>query len=127
MASPLITLIPSENPAALGQSVTLIATISPSLATGSITFKDGTTTLGTGTLSGGVASLVVSGLAAGTHSLTANYGGDSNDNAANSSATLTIDQPATSTTVSLSSSVNPSRFGTGRDAHGYSFAIRRDG
>ncbi len=47
-----------------------------------MTFHDGTTALGTGTISSGIATLATSSLAAGTHSITAQYGGDSNHNAA---------------------------------------------
>jgi RHS repeat-associated protein len=53
-----------------------------------VTFKDGTTTLGTATLSGGSATYATSTLAVGSHSITAAYGGDTNDNSSTSS-TLT--------------------------------------
>ena len=58
--------------------VTLTATVSPSAATGSITFSDGATVLGTAALAGGVATLTPGPLAAGAHSLKASYCGDSN-------------------------------------------------
>src|SRR5207237_9172797 len=44
-------LTSSPNPSTFGQSVALTATVSPSAATGTVTFKDGSTSLGTGTLS----------------------------------------------------------------------------
>ena len=45
--------------------------------TGTVTFKDGSTTLGTGTLSGDpTATLTTSSLIVGTHPITAAYGGD---------------------------------------------------
>ncbi len=48
-------LTSSINPSQLGQSTTLKATVTPSTATGTVTFKDGTTTLGTHALgTGGV-------------------------------------------------------------------------
>jgi len=50
------------------------------LPTGTVTFFDGATSLGTDTLSGaGTAALTLSSLAVGAHSLTAVYGGDSNN------------------------------------------------
>jgi hypothetical protein len=58
--------------------VTLTATVTPSAATGSITFNDGAIVLGTAVLTGGVATLLPGPLAAGAHSLTASYPGDSN-------------------------------------------------
>lgn len=70
-------LTSSPNPAMSGQSVTLTATVSPSAATGSVTFVDGATTLGSTTLSGGVAKFVTSNFALGAHALTAVYGGNS--------------------------------------------------
>ena len=75
------------------QHVTLTSRVSPSptepgTPTGKIIFKDGTRTLGTVTMAGGAASLSTT-FAAGTHSIVAQYSGDSNFNP-NHSATLTI-------------------------------------
>lgn len=72
----------SQNPAAVGQPITLTATVAPSgpnvgLPTGTVTFMDGSTALGSGTLnSSGLATLVISSLAAGPHAITAVYSGD---------------------------------------------------
>ncbi len=80
-ASTTLALTSSVNPSGFGQSVTFTATIMPQYggqASGTITFKDGATTLGSGAVSGNAASLTTSGLAVGTHSITAIYGGDSN-------------------------------------------------
>ena len=81
------SMILSASPASssdIGQKVTLKAKLSPSavgnFTTGgeTITFINGATTLGTGTLSSGVATLRTSRLAAGRYSLTAVYAGDTN-------------------------------------------------
>jgi hypothetical protein len=61
-----------------GQTITLTATVTPSGATGTVTFSDGQTSLGQSTLSGGQATFPTSTLAVGSHSLTASYGGDGN-------------------------------------------------
>ncbi len=58
-------------------SITFTATVDPSAATGTVTFRDGVTTIGTATLSGGIATFTTSSLNAGTHEITATYGGDS--------------------------------------------------
>jgi hypothetical protein len=59
----------------------------PAGATGSITFRDGSTVLGSGIVSGvGVATFSTSTLAIGTHTITASYGGDSAYNVAVSAA-----------------------------------------
>ena len=70
------TLGASPNPSVFGQSVTFTATVTGSGATGTVTFKEGATTLGTGTLSGGTATFSTSSLAIGAHTITAVYGGD---------------------------------------------------
>jgi hypothetical protein len=73
------SLIASPNPSAFGQSVTFTATVTGSgTPTGTVTFKDGTKSLGTATLSAGQATLSTSGLKKGSHSITATYSGDSN-------------------------------------------------
>ena len=61
--------------AAPGTPVALTATVAPSNAVGSVTFTDASngTTLGSAPLSGGSASLTVSSLAEGDHSLTASF------------------------------------------------------
>ena len=76
VASTTNTLTSSLNPSTYGSNVTFTATVSPSDASGPVTFKDGATTLGTGTLSSGVATFTTNGLAVGDHLLTALYGGD---------------------------------------------------
>jgi len=71
----------SANPSVSGQSVTFTATVtakSPGGATptGTVTFKDGLSTLDTGTLnSSSQARFMTSTLAVGSHSI-ASYGGD---------------------------------------------------
>jgi Big-like domain-containing protein len=104
----------SNNPSILGAAVTLTASVT-SLATGTpsgtVTFQDGASTMGSGTLSGGTATIATSGLAAGAHSITAVYGGDAIFAGGTSPVlTQTVDKVASSTTVA--SSNNPSIFGT---------------
>jgi hypothetical protein len=71
----------SLNPSGFGEPVTFSAMITPQYsgqASGTVTFKDGATTLGSVAVSGNVANVTTSGLAVGTHSITAVYSGDSN-------------------------------------------------
>ncbi len=77
----------SGTPSTYGDNVTFTATVTRGAGTntpsGTVTFMEGATTLGTGTLSGGGASptatFSTTTLAVGTHSnITAVYGGDSN-------------------------------------------------
>jgi hypothetical protein len=66
----------SVNPSDLGQDVTFTATVTSSVLTpsGTVTFKDGTNTLGTAALdASGVAILTVNSLTTGTHTITAEY------------------------------------------------------
>ena len=69
------TLTTSTASPLAGASVVLTATVASSAATGTVTFKDGSTTLGTGTLSSGVTTYTVSSITSGTHSYTAAYAG----------------------------------------------------
>jgi hypothetical protein len=48
--------------------------------TGTVTFLDGSTSLGTAALNAGVATLTTSALSAGTHQIVAAYSGDTNFN-----------------------------------------------
>lgn len=65
--------------------------IAAALPSGTVTFLDGSTTLGSITLNGsGMAALNVSTLAVGTHTLVANYPGDGSFAPATASATVTV-------------------------------------
>jgi len=74
-----------------GQSVTFTATVAPqsgsNVPTGTVTFLDGTASLGTAQLNAsGVAKFSSTSLAVGTNSITAVYGGDSKDTGSSSTA-----------------------------------------
>jgi hypothetical protein len=105
-------VVSSINPTVSGQAVTFTATVTANAPgsgtpTGSVTFKDGTTTLGTGTLnSQGVAALTTTALGAGTHTIKAVYGGDSNF-LVSTSAGITQTVTKASTATSVASSANP--------------------
>src|SRR5262249_9633578 len=104
------SLTSSANPSTFGQSVTFTATVSPATASGTVTFLDGGTNIGTGTLSSGVATFATGALSVASHSITASYVGDGNDLASISTA-LTQTVTRAPTTVSLASSTNPSLYG----------------
>ena len=110
LASTTVTLTSSANPSAYGSPVTFTATVTPTTATGTVTFTDGSTTLGTGTISSGTATYSTSALAVGSQSITASYGGDTNDSSSTTTLTQTVTK--TSTTVTLASSANPSAYGS---------------
>ena len=109
------SLTSTPNPSTLGQTVTLSATVSAvapavGIPTGTVTFRDGATSLGVVTLVNGSASLTVSTLTTGSHSLTAVYSGSPNFNASTSPAVTQVVNPG-NTTTSLTSTPNPSNFG----------------
>jgi YVTN family beta-propeller protein len=89
--STVTALSVNDNPAFLGQSVTFTADVDSSTVgtpTGTVTFFDGMTALGPGTVSSGEATLVTTSLGLGSHSITAVYNGDANY-AGSSSGVLT--------------------------------------
>jgi len=90
-AATTTTLASSVNPSTPGQSVTFTATVASTVSgtiSGNVTFKDGTTTLGTQALdSMKKATLATTTLAVGTHPITAVYAG-AGDFATSTSATL---------------------------------------
>ena len=75
--TPPVMSAPSLNPAPLGSPIILTATV-PTGATGTVSFLDGTTLLGTAPVIGNTATLTISTLAPGTHSITSVYSGDAN-------------------------------------------------
>jgi hypothetical protein len=118
MAETSTSLTAAPNPATAGATVTLTATVTSSTAgtiTGTVTFLDGGTSIGTGTVgAGGVATLMTSALAAGSHSITASYGGDANYAGSVTPAPVTLvinGAGKASTTTAVASSLNPSTTG----------------
>lgn len=75
---PTTTAVTSNlTPAMTGSAVTFTATVSGGTPTGSVTFYDGPTPLGTSPLNGSFqATLTRSNLTAGTHTISAQYAGD---------------------------------------------------
>ncbi len=92
-ATTTTTLVSSQNPSNLGQSVTFTATVAPQFSgtvTGTVTFYDGTTTLKTVSVGGGAAKYSTSTLASGLHSITATYNGSTNFTASSASLSQTV-------------------------------------
>ncbi|RMI27592.1 Ig-like domain-containing protein [Nocardia stercoris] len=89
-----VTLAPVTG-ATVGQATTLTATVSPANAGGTVSFSDGTTVLGTGTVNAsGTATLSWTPTVAGSHSITANYSGTGT---ATTTGTVTVAAAGTST------------------------------
>ncbi len=104
-------LTSSLNPSTFGQSVTITAAVSPNTATGTVTFTIDGTPQTPVIVSSGQATFSSSSLSVGSHTITAAYSGDTNDLSSTSSAlTQTVTQITTTTT--LTSSQNPSTFGS---------------
>ncbi|MGQ3038126.1 MAG: Ig-like domain repeat protein [Neoaquamicrobium sediminum] len=106
-----VSLASSQNPSSLGDSVTFTATVAAttggSTPTGTVTFSvDGTPQAPVALSGSGQASFSTAALAPGAHAIAADYSGDTNYVASNTSLTQTVDQLGT--TTSLASSLNPS-------------------
>ena len=104
----------AANPAVFGQSVTFTATVSitspgAGTPTGTVTFQDSGTSIGTGALTGGTTATFRSNLTVATHIITASYGGDTNFSGSTSGTFLQTVNQATTTTVT--NTVNPSTYG----------------
>lgn len=119
-----ILVTSSLNPSSFGQTVTFTATVVAG-ATGSVSFKDGSTVLGNGTVANGVATLTTSTLAVGTHDITGVYSGDAGHPTATSpvlsqevdkaTPTLTVATSGPSTygdTITITTSLPPGTTGT---------------
>jgi hypothetical protein len=91
-----------------GQTVTMTATVSvlppaTGAATGTVRFFNGTTQLGTATISNGVATFTKSNFGVGTYSITAQYDGNASTAGSTSPArSLVVNMRQTSTALSLS-------------------------
>jgi hypothetical protein len=102
----------SANPSIYGQSVTFTAAVSSASGTptGTVKFLNGSANMGTAKLTGGVATLTTTFLGAATKSITAVYVGSTSFSGSTSSVLSQAVNPAPST-VTLTSSLNPSTFG----------------
>ena len=113
-ASTTTTLVSSQNPSNFGGAVTFTATVNSTagtLANGdTVHFIDGATILGSGLLSGGMASFTTTGLTAGTHKIKATFVTD-NSYATSSSAVLSEVVNGLPTTSTVASNLNPSIYG----------------
>ena len=104
-----LSLTGSAATISFGQSETVTATVAATISgrpapTGTVSFYDGTTLLGSSPVSGGAATWDASALAVGTHSFTAVYSGDSNFNPNTSSAAVAVAVSSLSPAFTLSSS-----------------------
>lgn len=109
-----MTLTSTPNPSTYGAKVTFTATVlaasTGGVPTGTATFREGGTVLGTATLDAtGKAAFETTTLGVGSHTITARYEGD----AAHASATASLSQrvDAATTVLALVSAVDPSVFG----------------
>ena len=100
-------LTASPNPSIYGSAVTFTATVTPSTATGTVTFYNYIYPQATVNLSGGQATWVTSTLVPAGQGITAWYHGDVNYQSSTSSMLLQTINPTPSST-SVSSSSNPS-------------------
>jgi autotransporter-associated beta strand protein len=115
-ASTTSVVTSTANPSVFGQATTLTATVTAvapgsGTPTGSVSFFDGATLLGTSPLDGsGTAALTTTGLAVGSQSITVVYGGDANYSGDTSPVLMQTVSQASTTSV-VTSSANPSVFG----------------
>ena len=106
------TLQSSLNPSTFGQTITFTAQLSSAsgIPTGTVQFTDGSTLLGTATVSGtGMATLSTSLLTIGSHTITATYQPTGIFPAATSALIQVVDPYPTTTT--LTSTPNPAAYG----------------
>lgn len=109
IASSSTSVTSSLNPAQVGNTVTFTAKVTGSSPTGTVQFTADGGALCTATLSGGSAPCSTSGLAAGTHNISASYSGDVNNKPSASPMLSETVSSVTSTTppvVNISSPAN---------------------
>ena len=113
------TVAVSPNPTPSGTPVTITATV-PTGATGTVTFYDGTTPIGTATINNSTATITIPSFSQGTHSITANYGGDANFGAGVSAPISLVITPAAD--FALTNKTTPQNIPPGASAS-YSISI----
>ena len=108
--TPTISLATSGTPSVYGAPVTFTATVTSGDAN-TITFYNGSSSLGTVTPNNGTAALTITGLSVGSYSIKATIAAGGNY-AANTSSTLTQVVNQATPTITLVSLPNPSTYGT---------------
>jgi hypothetical protein len=113
-AASTTTLQASPTTGDVNAQITLKASVTGDNPTGKVSFTAGSTSLGTATVTSGVATLQTSFAAAGSYPVTAAYAGDQNNAASTSSAvTITIAAPDfTIAATPTSASVTPGQTAT---------------
>jgi hypothetical protein len=113
-----VLLSSSPNPSIYSQSVTFTGTVATG-KTGTITFFDGTTSIGSGVISGGTATFATSSLSVGSHNITAQYNSNKSPvlvqivNKATPTVNVVTSGPSTyGDTVTITASVPPDATGT---------------
>src|ERR1700676_1213118 len=97
-----VTIVATPASAVYSQVVVFTANVGPTAPpagvaapAGQVTFQDGAGPVGTGTVASGIATLSLSTLAVGSHTITAVYGGDSNWSSSQASIVVTVSQAMT--------------------------------
>jgi hypothetical protein len=111
-AATATALAVDANPAIVGQTETLTATVNAQAGTpsGTVAFLDGNTMLGTATVNANSQAVLTVSLGVGNHALTASFAGtDGFSGSISPVVTETVNRAAT--TVALNSSVNPALTG----------------
>ncbi len=116
-AATTTVLVTSINPSDPGQTVTFTATVTGIAPTGSVTFRDGDSTIAScaaaalnGSGNARTATCTTAAFGTGRHDVAAAYGGDAGNAASTSNTVVQAVQPASSaiaTEVTLASSANP--------------------
>jgi hypothetical protein len=113
----VVVLVSSQNPSTAGQNVIFTATASSGIAggvtpDGTVTFSDGSTILGTVTLSAaGIATFATATLTNGIHPIIATYNGDPLRQLQASMSNLVNQDVQVPSVVVLTSTPNPTNFG----------------
>ncbi|MBD0369797.1 MAG: PQQ-dependent sugar dehydrogenase [Pyrinomonadaceae bacterium] len=133
-ANTTTTVASSSNPSVFGQSVTFTATVTSASGTptGAVQFKDGANNLGSPVAlnASGVATFTTSSLTVGTHTITAEYGGDSNFNASTgtlSGGQMVNNQPKLVELSNSSYSINEGAVNTPQGFASLSINVTRTG
>jgi hypothetical protein len=108
-----VTLTSPANPSIYNNAVTITATVTArngGHASGTVSFFEGATSLGSATLSGATpstASVTVAKFSLGSHAITANYSGDATYGASSGKFTQTVNRPAFATPLDFRATGDP--------------------